>query len=497
MTTIGIADTAELITALANPAILPGDILELENGTYTGDFSSTIAGTDIAPIIVRPVHPGSVIIDGTLTVGGTWTHWYDINFTDSNTDRYDYVGNLGIYTTKIGTHIHGCLITDIHASAVQVFGARHGEVSECVIYNNGYHEPDDSGHGHGLYSHNDPGGNIIIARNIFGDQFGAYAFQIYSGGANHLLDYDVYDNVICGNPVHTGGGLGLINFTFERNIQFQDYQQHGRYSPAGTNDNGLIHNNYFIGMTSYYVNPDWSNLTEADNEVYGGEPSSRAGYTTYAQPATKIWLKAFTESARWLGMVTIFNRDSAATVSVDLSSILANGNYRLRNGQNMTETWDFTQLSSAINVPMNIWTASHVVGEGDGENHLPVFGSFVIESGDNPIYGDTTWGHKTGVTESNIRSYAVNWTGTGGISGINDAEKIGLHAGDYMISEVVNTGVRTIELLQNNYDPAGDDVNLDYRHGATEVDCLAAAWNDYSVPFVSLGFVQIRLTSTL
>ena len=66
-----------------------------------------------------------------------------------------------------------------------------------------------------------------------------------------------------------------------------------------------------------------------------------------------------------------------------------------------------------------------------------------------------------------------------------------------MISEVVDTGTYTVTLFQNLYDGSGDDVDLDYRHGATEAACLAAGWNDYTVPFVSLGYVQIRLTSTL
>ena len=33
--------------------------------------------------------------------------------------------------------------------------------------------------------------------------------------------------------------------------------------------------------------------------------------------------------------------------------------------------------------------------------------------------------------------------------------------------------------------------------GATEAACEIAAWNNYTVPFVSLGYVQIRMTSTL
>ena len=96
-----------------------------------------------------------------------------------------------------------------------------------------------------------------------------------------------------------------------------------------------------------------------------------------------------------------------------------------------------------------------------------------------------------------MRDFTGNWTGTGTINGAGDAETICLNAGEYMESEVIETGVVTVELLQNNYDITGDDVLLRYRHGNSEANCLLAAWNDYVAPFVSLGFVQVRLESTL
>ncbi len=65
-----------------------------------------------------------------------------------------------------------------------------------------------------------------------------------------------------------------------------------------------------------------------------------------------------------------------------------------------------------------------------------------------------------------------------------------------MVSEVVFTDVLTTELLQNHY-AAGDAVTLKYRHGADEAACLAASWNTYTAPFSSLGYVQVRLESTL
>jgi hypothetical protein len=61
-----------------------------------------------------------------------------------------------------------------------------------------------------------------------------------------------------------------------------------------------------------------------------------------------------------------------------------------------------------------------------------------------------------------------------------------------MISEVVNTGAYEVTLLQNEYN-TGDAGDMDYRHGATQEACEGASWNDYTVPFTSLGFVQIRM----
>jgi hypothetical protein len=384
-----IRDTQDFIEALADDTIAPGSILELADGTYAGDFTSEFAGTEAEPIIVRPFDPGKVIIDGPLAVNDVWTHWYDLDFTDTRADR-TFLDTGGITMNPVGTRFHGCSIIDT-VGEINWFGSGIGEVSECIIYNN---------LGHAIYTHNNDGGERIIARNIFGNQLvtglSGYALHIYSAGANYLKDYKVYDNVTCGYPAHTGGGYGLIDFVYRNNIHFGDYVQHGRYTidegEGYHNIRGSIQNNEMVGLSSWTINQGndlaWEELTEEGNIFYGDaypatyEPVDASGYSLVAQPETKVWITAFTKSARWLGMVTIYNRDSATTVSVDLSGLLANGIYRLRNGQNMTETWEFTQTGIAINVPMNIWTPSHVIGEGDGENHLPIFGAFVVEKVD-------------------------------------------------------------------------------------------------------------------
>ena len=102
--------------------------------------------------------------------------------------------------------------------------------------------------------------------------------------------------------------------------------------------------------------------------------------------------------------------------------------------------------------------------------------------------------HAAGVTESNVLAFSGNWYGTGSISGSGAAEALCLDLGEYMVSEVVETGTQFVSLTQNAYNEAGDDVTLQYRHGATVGDCTSAAWNNYTAAFDSLGYVQIRLT---
>lgn len=123
--------------------------------------------------------------------------------------------------------------------------------------------------------------------------------------------------------------------------------------------------------------------------------------------------------------------------------------------------------------------------------------SLMIEYTEAPtnILGSASWGQATGAQEGNIRTFSGNWTGTGIITGSGDSEKILLSSGNYMQSEIVNTGSNSITLLQNKY-TAGDSGTLRYRSGSTVTNCEAAEWQAYSGSFASTGYAQIRVEST-
>ena len=111
---------------------------------------------------------------------------------------------------------------------------------------------------------------------------------------------------------------------------------------------------------------------------------------------------------------------------------------------------------------------------------------------------EVCWGHDTGVLEAEIRNFQGNWTGTGTIvnPGVADTEALELASGESMTSEIWGTGNIDVVIQYNVY-AAGDNINLDYRHGATPAACQAAGWNDYAGEFTSAGYVQVRVTSTL
>lgn len=65
-------------------------------------------------------------------------------------------------------------------------------------------------------------------------------------------------------------------------------------------------------------------------------------------------------------------------------------------------------------------------------------------------------------------------------------------AGQYMESEVIESGPYFVELAQNVYQ-TGNDATMKFRHGTSKANCEAASWGLYTGVFKSLGFVQIRL----
>lgn len=298
MSGLTITDPVKLSAALVSPNVIPGDVLYLRSGTYAGDFTINIGGSSEASVTIKPYNNEPVIIDGGLMFAKPYVRIQDVEITNSNPDRTLWI-DPGIQMHQVGCELIGCYIHDLHNNGVTWQGNGTGQIVECLIYNNGSN--DGTSYGHGIYTHNDTGGARKIARNLFLNSIGRYSIHIYSAGNNYLRDYTVEDNVIFGDPVICGGGLGLRDYVYQGNIQSGDYCYQGRYS-SQPNDGGLIQNNLFIDLSEYSVQDGFLNLTETGNTVWGGEPASRAGYTVAAKPANWSQFIPFTLSERWAGI---------------------------------------------------------------------------------------------------------------------------------------------------------------------------------------------------
>jgi hypothetical protein len=109
------------------------------------------------------------------------------------------------------------------------------------------------------------------------------------------------------------------------------------------------------------------------------------------------------------------------------------------------------------------------------------------------IEGTVCWGHQTGVTENNTREFAYNWSGSGTWQGTGDDEVLKLAPTQYMESEAVWIDIgQMVGIRQNKY-ITGDSGILKYRTNLDYMTLIGMSWTDYTVPFVSAGYIQVRV----
>jgi len=109
------------------------------------------------------------------------------------------------------------------------------------------------------------------------------------------------------------------------------------------------------------------------------------------------------------------------------------------------------------------------------------------------VPSEWTWGHDTGVVESNVENLS-DGSGTAEIMGSGDSEAICIYTGEYWILPAKNTGNVDVEITYDQYAVGFGSGTIEYRTGATKVACEAASWNTYSSYFTSLGWVQIKVS---
>ena len=402
-----------LQTALSHPtSVHPGDTIWLRGGTYVGHFTSTLAGTSAAPIIVRQYPGERATIDGndgtnnvTVTIQGSYAWFWGFEVTNSSTNNRISSGTAPPPGRGQGTNLLGPntkLINMVIHDTMQgvLTTANTNEVYGCLIYYNGY-DGTDRGHGHGIYVQHDGTALKPIHDNVVFQQFGYGIHGYTEGGSLDNLDYQgntVFDN---GGLSHSSGWttnilLGGLQVATNPNIQSNytyNQVQSGKnnlgYSAGCTNP--TVKDNYFASGTALKL-VSCSGTTMTGNTFYGslqGFTQAQFPSNTYfgSQPTgTRVFVRPNAyESGR--AHLTVYNWNDAPTVNVDLSTVLAPGaSYVIRNAQNyfgapvLSGTYD----GGAVAVPMTGLTAAAPVGLPTPAASGPTFNAFVLTSMPGP-----------------------------------------------------------------------------------------------------------------
>jgi hypothetical protein len=298
----------DLATALSpESAARPGDTIWLRGGVYSGAFTSELAGTAAAPIIVRQYAGERATIDGrgaaanTLTIRGAHTWFWGFEVTNSDPTRvYNRAVNLdpdkpdGVRGTGVNVFGPGikCINLIVH-DALGGFGlwesAINAEVYGSLAYHNGVVDT-QRGHGHGLYIQNREGtkriedviafGNYATGMKAYGE--GGYAVGVHfegvvsfnngvpSIGASPL---DRIENLFVGTTDNPADRLTVVDSMF-----YHPPHTLGSNLTIGyqNEDNGgaTLRNNLIIGGSTALSVRHWRHTTVTGNTMFATTSSN-------------------------------------------------------------------------------------------------------------------------------------------------------------------------------------------------------------------------------
>ena len=411
----------DLATALAHPpALQPGDTLWLQSGHYTGPFTSELVGEPDAPTIMRALPGVRATLDGgsahesTLQINGAYAWYWGFEVMRSDLDRVTDIGGSSPPDLSRG-HSNGVNVFGHHIRLInlivhddgQGFGfwtpAEDSEIYGSLVYNNGWLGP-DRGHGHAIYTQN-LNGTKRIYDNILFNQF-SYGIHAYTEGGS-IQGFDIAGNLWFNNGIIAGGEDTLkdnclvgglqpaARVTLRENAGWahSDTERSVRlgYDHEGNQDVTLL-DNYFVGETRF-AQP-WQSVTMNGNTFYSlvtGHVDSSAYpdniYLTTRPSGAKVILQP-NQYEPGRAHIAIYNWDLAASVAVDVSSVLSPGTvYELRNAQDFwaEPVLAGTYTGDPLMVPMQALPAAAPIGWPVSPTPTgPEFNVFVLLSGSSP-----------------------------------------------------------------------------------------------------------------
>jgi len=377
-----------LTNAIISGRILPGDVLKLKAGTYSGIFDIHLMGTAALPIVFEPYGDGAVKIDGGIIGGYYFTKYLEFKgieflYSGWTTRTSEQAGPVPTdLPVENGITVTGDFINFTNCRAHDLSGFNHqgsgGNIIGCHIYNVGWLGT-DRGHGHGIYSQN----GVVLSSipknygyNIIHD-VGCYGTQIWDEHA--YVDYYTLEHNISFNagswtedphaPMMIGSSGQLSQYN-----TIQNNYTHGsmptqigyKYSAYGM-DNSSVLNNYFSNNIEKRL---WgAGMTESGN-TYGTVGN-----------VVKVIARSTT-----IAHVAIYNEAGADTVVVDLTSISGIGigdSVNCHNVQDYDDDVQVLTLDADKKITVNMQAVNRTIcapiGGAAAVSIFPVFGAFIIE----------------------------------------------------------------------------------------------------------------------
>jgi hypothetical protein len=407
----------------ASPA-KAGDTIYLRGGTYSGAYTSVLQGTSSAPISVKQYPGERATIDANngaainggygLLVQGAYTNFvgFEIMFSGQKVDSGNPNSPAGIvFGTSNNIKIIDMVIHEMPGEAIGFWNETvNSEVYGCVLYFNGINSRD-----HGIYAQNNTGTKKITDNLVFANA--GYGLHLYATTSGSLNNFDIEGNVLLDNGAVREPSVALNNMIFggvpgNNEIFKSNFTYNTPSYNSGENvdfgygaqlSNLTVDGNYFIDVVDLsVVFMGTTPTTFTNNRTYGqvypsSTPSSFPSNTYYNSRPSGTW--AFVrpnpyESGR--ANIIVYNWDSAGSVSVDVSSVLASGDtYEIRDAENWfgTPVASGTYSGGSVAVPMSGLAVAKTVGRSTQPIHTPAeFGAFVVlkKTSGGGGTGDTT-----------------------------------------------------------------------------------------------------------
>lgn len=250
-------NATELQNALTSENVIAGDTIVMLDGTYTGNYSSTVTGTAEAKIYIKPKNYMQAVIDGSLQIG-------------------DFSGTRGAYTRVRNIR---CYNSNAYRGA---WDAPQGSVSippnftAAAPYVEFINYMADDG-GIGLASHQQCDNMVsyggILFNNGWADDVLGGAQNTYWQADGKTMKHNIYAGAFKKSFAGFGTGASITNATVEENIIFERNSAliGATYAIA---DNIKFNENHVIGegnTTQMGYNYKYNGSLEYKrNRTYGG-----------------------------------------------------------------------------------------------------------------------------------------------------------------------------------------------------------------------------------